>query len=229
MQNNFLFPALFAAIETEVKNNTAAFVKGLRECETVESILKNWQYNEYMTDTKKRQKWELPALVEYIISRREKSDQKKLDKELVKLNTISNAPDFTGEISVSVEWVKSRTWGHNPKVELTIWGGEFARYNGSASGCGYDKESAAIAEALNQCNSIKKALYLIKEGSPSLKNNEIFGYGSGYGILPYFEGGVGAECYRSIFEKIGLKWAKVGSGKSYDSYKVTPLNSPVTA
>ncbi len=223
MKQTNIFPNLFAAIKTELEKNTAEFISGLRQYETVESILNHWQYNQYMTATKKAQKWELPALIEYIISRKIKADNKKLERELSKLEAVSAAPDFTGEISVSVEWVKSRMWGYNPKVELSIWGGEFARYYGSASGCGYDKESAAIADALNQCQSIKKALYLVKEQAVNIQNRDIFGYGSGYGILPYFEGGVGADCYRSIFERIGFKWAKVGSGKSYDAYKVTAL------
>ena len=41
-----------------------------------------------------------------------------------------------------IVWVRSRTWGSNPNVQhhgTTI---------GRASGCGYDKESAALADAL---------------------------------------------------------------------------------
>ena len=40
-------------------------------------------------------------------------------------------------------------------------------------------------------------------------NRNIFGYGSGYGILPYFEGGVGVSSYYKIFNTIGLEFKQV--------------------
>lgn len=48
-----------------------------------------------------------------------------------------------GAGTVSIEWRKSRTWGHCPSV-LDDRGEKLA----GASGCGYDKESAALADAL---------------------------------------------------------------------------------
>lgn len=43
----------------------------------------------------------------------------------------------------SIIWKRSATWGHNPNVHFR---GEIV---GKASGCGYDKESAALAEFLH--------------------------------------------------------------------------------
>ena len=89
---------------------------------------------------------------------------------------------------------------------------------GYASGCGYDKESSAVAEALNKNNSFLKVLYTLKENAleagasdhsktacTGVDNRNIIGYGSGYSVLPYFEGGVGVNCYWDILKKAGFE------------------------
>lgn len=146
-----------------------------------------------------------------------KRAQKKIDKntaaQLAQLDRVANAPDLTF-ISVSVEWVRSRTWGYNPRVEVRTNTGT---YYGTASGCGYDKESAAIADAFNKCDSILKALYQLKENGLRVgktdesttagcgrSNGDICGYGAGYGAIPYFEGGVGSSCFWSILQNCGF-------------------------
>lgn len=51
---------------------------------------------------------------------------------------------------INVEWHRSRMWGSNPRAE--VWAnlagirGDYT--NGTVSGCGYDKESAAVDLAL---------------------------------------------------------------------------------
>ena len=88
-------------------------------------------------------------------------------------------------------------------------------------GCGYDKESTATSEALNQFNAILKLMYAKKNDNIDMNNHELFGYGSGYGILPSFEGGVGVSTMRNICESIGIKWNDVAHGKNYDVYSIT--------
>lgn len=152
--------------------------------------------------------------VEYATARALKEIDKKTAATLAKLDRVAAAPDLD-YISISVDWVRSRTWGYNPHAEISTNAG---RYNGTASGYGYDKESAAIADGLNQCDSVLKALYTLKENglraglSDESKtaccgrsNGEICGYGAGYGAVPYFEGGVGASCFWSILEKCGFR------------------------
>ena len=224
MNTTNIFPRIFAAIIESRKTETNDFINSLNEAAEISDIFDTAYFTQYMTPAKKKQEWgNISDLRAYIISRRQARDKAYLAEKLAHLCAVSDAPEFTGEIEISVEWKKSRTWGANPTASLRMWGGEFNRFSGHASGCGYDKESAAIAEALNQSLSIKKALYKVKEESPKIDNRDLFGYGSGYGILPYFEGGVGADCYRSIFQKIGFSWAKVGSGKTFDYYKATKL------
>jgi len=122
-------------------------------------------------------------------------------------------------------------WGSNPNAEC--WysftnneGNYHSGYvtSGSIGGCGYDKQSTAVANCLNQINEILKPLYDLKNNQlePTEKNNhEIFGYGSGYGILPTIEGGVGVSCYNAIFNKIGFEFKCTASGKNFDVYTIS--------
>lgn len=164
---------------------------------------------------------------------------KREKKELDKIAAAEAAPALSF-VDISVEWKKSRTWGANPSVVVRTSDGV---YYGAASGCGYDKESAAIAEALNQSPAVLKVLYTLKEKGlkrppaqgralnpfhpqPTREDrrssNSICGYGAGYGVLPYFEGGVGSSCFWSILEKCGYTCRNTASGKWFDAYSVEP-------
>jgi hypothetical protein len=170
-----------------------------------------------------------------------KNPQKKLSKFLEgkknkeieilnqKFSEIEEAKDFNRDFVITLEWVHNRTWGYNPKV----WTNTGFEYSG-ISGCGYDKSSTATAYALNSNPSILKLLYQQKEtaiikaleeiGSQAdIKNGlnaKILGYGSGYGILPYFEGGVGVSSHEHILNSVGLVLNHVSDTKSTDVYIV---------
>lgn len=133
-------------------------------------------------------------------------------------------------ISVSVEWKRNSYWGNNPTA--TVWAD--IETTGRASGCGYDKESAAIAEAFNKNPAILRILY--HQAEKALENGEsgrsktsctgynwaaAIGYGSGYSVLPYFEGGVGASSFWNIFQRAGYDARNTGSGKRYDHYTIS--------
>lgn len=116
-------------------------------------------------------------------------------------------------IEIDVEWKRSKTWGNNPHVEMRVWtkDGFFGMFTDSAGGCGYDKLSAAVAGALNQCarqllwnkrKQIKKAPYGVCKGSLT------------------FEGGVGIDCYRRICEWLGGTWTENRRAKSYDYFEM---------
>lgn len=90
-----------------------------------------------------------------------------------------------------------------------------------------------IANALNQCDSVLKALYTLKEeglraglsdksktAACGRSNGNICGYGAGYGAIPYFEGGVGASCFWSILKKCGFS-TSCHHGKHSDFYSVS--------
>lgn len=133
-------------------------------------------------------------------------------------------------ISVSVEWKRNSYWGNNPAA--TVWAD--IETTGRASGCGYDKESAAIAEAFNKNPAILRILY--RQAEKALEHGEScrsktsctgynwrtgVGYGSGYSVLPYFEGGVGASSFWNIFQRAGYDARNTGSGKRYDHYNIS--------
>jgi hypothetical protein len=138
------------------------------------------------------------------------------NKKLEKLAKIEQAQDIE-QIKISVEWKKSYTWGMNPHVELSAYScNNCYTSTASASGCGYDKESQAVAEALNSIYGIKKLLVkkidFIKEQKP---------YGiTTHNIIPCFSGGVGMNCFTSFFKEINWNVSEM-HGKTYDCYIFT--------
>ena len=160
-------------------------------------------------------------IIDLTIKRAEKEIDKDAAEKIEKLETAAAAGDFVS-VAVSVEWKRNATWGYNPTATVTIHAaGGWEQYTGSASGCGYDKETAAIGAALNQSASVLKMLYTAKEKALAEftpdqtaaacnfygveSNRDFIHYGAGYGVLPYFEGGVGMSSFRGVFEKCGYK------------------------
>lgn len=181
------------------------------------------RWNQYKTGMISREK-----AVELASKRAVKGVEKDSAAKVGKLEKVAAAPGLE-YIAVSVEWVRSKTWGYNPRVEVRTNTGI---YTGMASGCGYDKESAAIADAFNKCNSILKALYSLKESGlqagksdasemacTGVNNTDICGHGAGYSVLPYFKGGVGSTCFWSILEKCGFI-VSAHHGKHSDFYRI---------
>lgn len=151
--------------------------------------------------------------VELATKRALKDIEKRHLRDLSRLQGAAEAEEAK-TIAITVEWRKSATWGYNPTATATINGKSYLSCTGTASGCGYDKLTAAVANALNQLVSIRKMLYTAKEKAlcenypplEQLERNGIFiNYGAGYGVLPYFEGGVGMASFYGVFEKCGYK------------------------
>lgn len=166
----------------------------------------------------------------YAVKREVKQIEKKRAEKLAHLERIANAPELD-YISICVEWKRSYMWGMNPTAYTNT---DHERATGTASGCGYDKESAAVAEALNQCDSVLKALYTYKErqleegksdesrtACTGRDNRNIIAYGAGYSAIPYFEGGVGVSCFWHIFELLGFDVRYNNGGKHSDYYTIT--------
>ena len=156
----------------------------------------------------------------------EKWHRKYQDKQLKKLAHLETLEDINiSEIRIVTRWIRSRTWGANPHTEITIWGNNYCEtFTGSASGCGYDKYSSAVAEALNKCEHIIKLFCDIKERKiakvrdfdTNSDNRRIFGYGAGYGVIPAFEGGVGISSTLGVLKSLGFKSVASYSGKMED-------------
>lgn len=141
-----------------------------------------------------------------------KSHLKELQEELDLMQSRISSPLSVQSMTINIRWVRNATWGYNPKVDATVRfsDGTFATYEGTASGCGYDKRSAAVASALNKCNvllgEMAKLKYKNRNRTANGHGNEAYiAYGAGYGILPYLEGGVGFSCHETIFKLLGFK------------------------
>ena len=167
---------------------------------------------------------------EFAIKRMNKEIEKEIEKKLAYLEAVANAPEVE-YITVNVEYKRSSVWGYNPAVEV-ITNSESGFFTGYASGCGYDKESAAVAEAFNKSLGIMKVLYTLKEKALEAgesdesktactghDNRNCVGYGAGYSVLPYFEGGVGVGCFWGILKKAGYT-TRCNYGKHENFYSI---------
>lgn len=167
------------------------------------------------------------------VARMEKQLAKQTAAKIKKLETAAAAGDLIS-VSISVEWKKG-SMGYNPTATVTIHDGDgFHQYTGKAGGYGYDKETAAVGEALNQAASVQKMLYQAKENALATftpdqiaatkkgyvveSNRDFIAYGAGYGVLPYFEGGVGMSSFESVFNKCGFLLTGRNWGKRFDTY-----------
>ena len=97
-----------------------------------------------------------------------------------------------------IEWIKSRMWGYNPKIYTT--GGSAV----NVSGCGYCKESAALADYLRFIGTTEEEQFSVWRRS-----------GAGFGSI--------AEALALI----GWKLDKTYSGKTEDAYQLTRMEVTV--
>lgn len=147
-------------------------------------------------------------------------------KKLEQLDRAANTP-IPRRVEIIVEWVRSQTWGYNPHAYIMAGGEE---YTGTASGCGYDKESAAVSSALNQIPGVLHALYALKDQALSggisdfscsactgRDNRNCCGYGAGYGAIPSFEGGVGMPSILAVLGNCGYE-VRFHHGKRESAY-----------
>lgn len=200
--------------ETYCKNMLEA-IKEREEILKRESTPTRWnQYQKKMIT--------YPELIEYTSERIKRKYRKVIQSDLELLKQIEEA-EAPNEITIHIDWIKNTYWGNNPHAAITD---DKRRYFGTASGCGYDKRSAAMAEALNQSCSILKILCNKKEHELQIgktgTNEKLIGYGSGYSAIPKFKGGVGIESFRCIFENCGYNWNDY-SGEKYDMYIITKM------
>jgi hypothetical protein len=233
---------IIKAIEAQEKARLNDFITDLEKINEAQSLDK-WFYNELLPKGKSLKESTLQDAKSYLIKRKEKQVFKSIERQVNQVLTIGKAGEFI-EARISIEWKKSKMWGSNPSAECvysykdTEGNTRTNRvFSGSISGCGYDKQSTAVANCLNQINEILKLLYTIKNevldgnyqdktgeiltGYEPPKNHNLFGYGSGYGITPSIEGGVGVSCYPSIFAKLGYEFKTIASGKTFDVYTIT--------
>ena len=228
------FPHILAAVLAEAeqkKENTAHYIargwwptwaeehradplRGIREHATAHT----WE---------QLQRGEISAqtAAERALKRALKAIDKDTAEKAAKLARVAQA-DTLGMCDIWVEWKRNACWGNNPTATATAYnerGNVTGETSGRASGCGYDKRSAAVADALNDSDSALKVLYTAEESAlreGRTNRREAIGYGLGYGVLPYFEGGVGVGCFWRFFQAQGYRVNANESGKHADFYMI---------
>lgn len=134
-------------------------------------------------------------------------------------------------VAIAVEWKKSRMWGNNPHCTTRVYYDPgFEIIETTCGGCGYDKESTVIADALNKC-----MLGVVVANLGRLSRMKDVPYGlrlDPEGVwAPRFEGGVGMSCYLDRNFEFGdpgilqaLNWSmrRTASGKTFDAYELAP-------
>lgn len=150
---------------------------------------------------------------------------KKANRDFItNLNWVELATPATAA-GIAIEWKPNRTYGNrSPHAEVNI--GHGVTYTGSASGAGYDRESAALAAAFNKSPEILRILYDTKEEKLGklgrcVSNDEVLGYGVGNHARPEFQGGVGVNAFRDIFAACGYTLTRHMDGKHFTTYTLT--------
>ena len=188
----------------------------------LEKVVKNIEagnmntINFYITDLRKQQlkdgKITLEKVQQIAIKKASKEIEKQTAKKIEKVKNIYATIENMEDINIIVQHKKTNL-GYQYKATLAT---EKIRIDGKyTGGWGYDKLSTAIAEVLNQYQPLIKLMYnyiddkMFEEGSLTINNHKVLGYGSGYRILPYFESGVGVSSFYKIFDNLGLKLTEV--------------------
>lgn len=176
-----------------------------------------WENKKYKINPKDK-------FIKYLKNKR----QKEIENQHKYISEIENASDFSGDFIITIEWKKSAMWRSNPTAYTN-----YGFTSRSIGGCGYDKQSTATAEALNSHLPILKLLFSKKDSElldyiknhpeSDIKNGynrAVLGYGSGYNILPKFEGGVGVDSHKRILENLGLQMRHIANNRNSDVFLI---------
>jgi len=210
-------------ITLEAVKRQNELLKDIRKIDFCDASKLHWTLSDLLPKGKQNANFKsVTELKTYLVDRLKKRTETRIIEQQKKLVFSENLQPIDS-ITITVDWAKSRTWGANPKSETWVSGLGCLRST-VVSGCGYDKLSTAVAEVLNQIPQFLQLMYIVKNKNYKKSNRECLGYGSGCGILPNFEGGVGVSCYDRIFTNIGYKFETVSSGKTFDVFSISKIS-----
>lgn len=142
-----------------------------------------------------------------------------INKELKKIDKAENAV-LPKEIEIQVDWAKG-SMGANQATATVKWtdqSGYHSMTGAKTRGVGYDKESTAVGNVLDDTAfGTKIALEIARLSNPP------YGIGGGSATslaCPYWADGVGMGSYLRIFEKVGYTYKQYGSDR-HDIYILT--------
>lgn len=214
-----MFETLKNGINAHYDAEAAKFAESL-ESMTNGEALDRWYYRDNLTEAAfaEAKKADAAALLsdnvkKKMVRRFTNENEKRRTRYLARIEK-AEAATLPENVYISVEWANNRTWGKNPTAEVSINGRTMAK--GTASGCGYDKESAAICEALSAVPAVMRILYEAAEKGTKLPG-PVIQYTAG---LPWWDGGCGVSSFREAFARCGYVFEDVAHGKMFDSYAV---------
>lgn len=143
--------------------------------------------------------------------------EKERARDLAWLERVNAAPELSA-VDLSIHWHASRTWGKNPTASAAVYNTahEVDRTEASASGCGYDKESAAVQSAV--AGSLSLARFLIENWRKVCK---LYGVKMWRGFPTLDISGKGINTLREIFETVpGWEW-RGNWGRDWNGYSAT--------
>lgn len=179
----------FAALKKELQAESAK-----RKAEDLAHLRKPYYYKgrfESLTNQQKREKIRLYY----------QNEKETIAQELKELYNMEEWRNF----SALVEWSRSRVWGMNPHAKIIV-NNKYVGF-GSASGCGYDKLSAAVCYGCNdeEITAQSKKIILGAVVRAYCRSGRAFPYGiyKTYKLYLHFDG-CGISTLRSIAEYCGL-------------------------
>ena len=180
---------------------------------------KSYHFN-INTKSQKYIKGDLETKKQFLIVRINKELEKDIIKKTNEINLVYSANDLLS-VKIQIEWKKSKMWGYNPTCNIVVQDDKNRYINytsGSIGGCGYDKKSTSVADALNASPTIRKLFCEKGENVTSYgfrhQNND---------SLPYLDGRVGCECYSRVFEEMGYKFESIAHGDNFDVYNISKI------
>lgn len=148
-----------------------------------------------------------------MIARDTKSRRKTMFSKLQRIDDASSV-DIPEIISVSVEWHRGRYGEMNPTATVRASG---YCTTGCATGSGYDKESAAVASAMNKNSAVLRIWYEHAEKRGKFAYSMLYGERD---PLPHMDGGCGMSAVRDVFRGLGYAMTE-HHGKVFDYYEFT--------
>lgn len=195
--------------------------------EKLEKALTQKEKNRYLTEKQVEKvaagKKQVIDFAKNIINKVNKTYDAELIDKINKLFKLEENP--VKSIDLRLEWRRGSMQALQCKASAKItyqFGYEYTE-TGYTGGCGYDKESTAAGRVFTDCQQLRRELCLLAEKALQAGQTyeKYIGYGSGYSLIPYFEGGVGLNCHLRILEKLGFTCKNVYSDKKSDVWIIS--------
>lgn len=201
------YSKIIEAIKAEAaqaKTATAAYIRQDESNMKHESTETRWRQYERGQITREQ-------CEQYATERANRRIDRETAAAIERAEEISNAATVEG-ITININWTRSNG-AYNPHVELKVYTdrGTYTAY-GRAYGGNYNKESAAIADALNEIPAALKIIYDQRE-------NDVKIYGTAlYNAAPKYERGTGTNQIRTILEAANIMLISHDETKTTDHY-----------